>query len=137
MRAVVDTNVLVSALIRPRATLGRILSALRDGRFVVVLSPPMLEELIDVLARPLLVEKYGVDEETVETFLRLLVLRSDLVIPQIAVRRCRDSKNDMFLEAAVAGAAHRLVSGDADLLALEREGECEIVTPRVFVDELD
>lgn len=147
MRAVLDTNVLVSGLIRPRGAIGLVLRGLRDRRFVSIASRPMLEEIADVLGRPWLRDKYGLDDAAVETFLRFLVLRTELVSPTERIERSRDPRDDLFLEAAVAGHADRLVTGDADLLALEshegispdsdRRHRVEIVTPAAFAAELD
>lgn len=137
LRTVLDTNVLVSALIRPRGAVGRVLRGLRDARFLAIVSLPILEELADVLSRPSLVEKYELDEEDLATFLRLVMIRSELVRPERKIRRCRDPGDDMFLEAAVEGSAARLVTGDADLLELEQIEETKIVTPGVFADEIE
>jgi len=137
MQAVIDTNVLVSGLIRPRGAPGAVLRALRDRRFVAVVSPAILEEIIDVLSRPWLRDKYAIDDQGVEAFLRLLVLRAELVEPHSEVRRCRDPDDDKLLETAVDGRADRLVSGDADLLALGSIEGVAIVDPASFLDELD
>ncbi len=137
MRAVVDTNVLVSGLIRPRGTIGLVIRGLRDRRFVSIASRPMLEEIVDVLARPRLRDKYGLGDRDVETFLRFLVLRSGLVAPTVKIERCRDPRDDIFLEAAVAGRADRLVTGDADLRALGSHEGIPIVSATRFADELD
>lgn len=137
MRAVIDTNVLVSGLIRPRGAPGAVLRALRDRRFVAVVSPAILEEIIDVLSRPWLRDKYAIDDQGVEALLRLLVLRAELVEPHSEIRRCRDADDDKFLETAVDGRADRLVSGDADLLALGSIEGVAIVDPAGFLEELD
>lgn len=137
MRAVIDTNVLISGLIRPRGAPGAVLRALRDRRFVAVVSPAILDEIIDVLSRPWLRDKYAIDDQGVEAFLRLLMLRSELVEPHSKVRRCRDPDDDKFLETAVDGRADRLVSGDADLLALGSIEGVAIVDPASFRDELE
>lgn len=136
MRVVIDTNVLLSGLIRPRGAPGAIVGALRDGRIVPVLSRPMLEEIAAVLARPWLLNKYGLDAAAVETVLRFLVTRGELVEPRIEIRLCRDPRDDMFLEAAVAASADRLVTGDKDLLAMGAVEGVPIVTARQMADEL-
>jgi len=136
MRAVVDTNVLVSGLIRPRGPIGLVIRGLRDRRFVSIVSRPILEAIVDVLTRPRLREKYGLNNEAVETFLRFLVLRSELVLPTVEIERCRDPRDDMFLEAAVAGNADWLVTGDGDLLELGSHDRIRIVSPASFVAEL-
>ena len=137
MRAVIDTNVIVSGLIRPRGAPGNVLRALRDRRFLALVSPPILEELVAILTRPWLQDRYGVVDDDVRDFLRLLALRSELVEPATHIRECRDPHDDMFLEAAVEGQAARLVSGDSDLLKIGSIGDALIVTPTAFVTELD
>lgn len=102
-----------------------------------VVSRPILEEVESVLARPWLRTKYEVDDRVVEALLRLLALRAQLVTPTDVIRRCRAPHDDRFLEAAVAGAADRIVSGDADLLALAAHDGIVIVTPAAFVAEFD
>lgn len=136
MRVVVDTNVLLSGLIRPRGAPGAIVRALKEGRIVPVLSRPMLEEIGAVLSRPWLQEKYGLDEAAVETVLRFLVTRGELVEPRIKIRRCRDPRDDMFLEAAVSASAERLVTGDKDLLEMGSVEGVTIVTVRQMADEV-
>ena len=137
MRAVIDTNVIVSGLIRPRGAPGNVLRALRDRRFLALVSPLILEEIVAILTRPWLQERYDVEDDDVRDFLRLLALRSELVEPTTTIRRCRDPHDDMFLELAVDGGAGRVVTGDADLLALGSIEAATIVTPAVFVVELD
>jgi len=137
MRAVIDTNILVSGLIRPRGVPGVILRAVRDGRVVPVLSPAILEEIASVLSRPWLQEKYGVDQAAVETFLRFLVTRGEIVEPTVEIRRCRDPGDDMFLEAAVEGSADRLVTGDNDLLEIGSVEGVAIVGARRFAEEVE
>jgi putative PIN family toxin of toxin-antitoxin system len=137
MRAVVDTNVLVSGLIRPRGPIGLVIRGLRDRRFVSVVSRPMLEEVVDVLGRAWLREKYELGAKDVETFLRFLVLRSELVEPTVDFEHCRDPHDDVFLEAALAARVVRLVTGDNDLLALGSYERIRIVSPADFATELD
>jgi len=64
-RVVVDTNVWVSALLNPRGFPAQVLEALKRRQFIPVLSPPLIEELREVLARPRL-RRYGIRDEDVE-----------------------------------------------------------------------
>jgi len=137
MRAVVDTNVVVSGLILPRGAPGEALRALRDGRYLAIVSRPILEEIAAVLARDWLQARYGLEDDDVRDFLRLLALRSECVEPSTEIRCRRDPQDDKFLQAAEAGHADRLVTGDADLLDLGPIGTTLIVTPAAFVAELD
>lgn len=113
MRVVLDTGVLVSGLIQPQGTPGRVLRHLRDGSYSVIFSEPMVLELIDVLSRPKLAEKYHLDTDAALALVGLLLLRGEAVVPTRRIQACRDPKDDKFLEAAVAREADALVSGDA------------------------
>lgn len=137
MRAVIDTTVMVSGLIRPRGNPGAIVRAIRDRRFIPIVSPPILAELAATLARPWLQSKYGIEDDDVRDVLRLLALRAELIEPTSDIRRCRDPRDDIFLEAAVDGRADRLVTGDADLQSIGSIEDVRIVSPASFVTELD
>lgn len=118
MRAVIDTGVLVSALIRRQGTTGDVLLALRDGRFTAIYSTDILVEIIDVLGHPDFRQKYHIEPDDISALINLLRLRGELVTPTHKVTACRDPKDDKFLEAALAAKADCIVSGDADLLVL-------------------
>lgn len=118
MRAVVDTGVLVSALIRRQGTTGSVLLRLREGGFTLVYSTDLLVEIVDVLGRPTLRHKYHLEVENITALINLIRLRGELVIPKRKVAACRDPQDDKFLEAALEGEVDSSVSGDADLLAL-------------------
>jgi putative PIN family toxin of toxin-antitoxin system len=60
MRAVIDTNLLVSAMIsKPGSTSRRLLEAIRDGRLTLILSRPLIDEFLDVMRRPKFA-RYGI-----------------------------------------------------------------------------
>ena len=116
MRAVIDTGVLVSGLIHRQGTTGQVILALRDGRFTIIYSTPTLIELIDVLGRLPFRQKYHIQQEDITATINLIRLRGELVIPKQEVNACRDLKDNKFLEAALAGEADMIVTGDDDLL---------------------
>ena len=133
MRAVIDTGVLVSALIRRQGTTGEVLRLLRDGQFTAVYSTDILVEIIDVLGRPALRAKYHIEPDDIRVVINVIRLRGDLVIPTRKVTACRDPKDDKFLEAALAGKADAIISGDADLLVLNPFEEIPILRPAEFL----
>ncbi|MBN2003833.1 MAG: putative toxin-antitoxin system toxin component, PIN family [Anaerolineae bacterium] len=137
MRVVIDTNVLVSALIRPNGRVGEVLRHLRQGDYTLLYAPALLEELVDVLTRPRIRDKYGITEDDVKTTLALFLLRGEAVVPEDTVTACRDPKDNKFLEVAVAGEANALVSGDEDLLVLDPFEGIPIITPAEFLHRLD
>lgn len=136
MRVVVDTGVLVSGLILPRGTIGNVLHALRDGRFVPIYSTPMMIEVINVLGRPKFQAKYQIQPNDIMELINLIRLRGELVIPKQMVTICRDPKDNKFLEAALAGEADSIVTGDDDLLVLHPFEGVDILRPAEFLARL-
>jgi uncharacterized protein len=136
MRAVIDTGVLVSALIRRQGTTGEVLRALRDGRFTAVYSTDILVEIIDVLGRPTLRTKYHIEPDDISVVINLIRLRSDLVVTTQKVTACRDPKDNKFLEAALEAGADCIISGDADLLDLTPFENIPILRPAEFLARL-
>lgn len=133
MRVVVDTSVLVRALITPGGAAGRVLGLLNEGAYVLVYSLVLLEELTDVLGRGWLRGSYGVGDDDISALLRLLVLQGHLVDPVQRVSVCRDPEDDKVLEAAIAGAADAIVTDDKDLLTLGFFNGIPIIRPAPFL----
>ncbi|MCY3728092.1 MAG: putative toxin-antitoxin system toxin component, PIN family [Nitrospira sp.] len=127
---VFDTNVIISALLFNDSVPGRAFSlALNHGRILV--SGALVGELSRVLGRDRF-DRYVTREERDE-FLGSLIRESELIEITEAVQVCRDPKDDQVLELAVNGNATYIVTGDADLLALNPFRDVEIVTPAEFL----
>ena len=132
VRAVLDTNVTVSAALQPQSTPRRAFDmVLGHGRSPI--SVATLAELNEVLSRSHF-NRYLKEEERLE-FLTALVRESELVEVTEAVAVCRDPKDDKFLELAVSGAATHIISGDDDLLALHPFRGVAILSPQEFVTQ--
>ena len=127
-RAVVDTNVWVSAVLNPAGPPAAVLDAFTSGRFVLVTSEPLLDEVRRVLGRPRLVRRYQIDPAEVEELVGLLRMRAVLVFPPGHLRLCRDPDDDVVIETAVIGGADAVVTRDDDL-----KGASEVVS---FLSEL-
>lgn len=136
MRVLLDTNVLLSALISPGGPPDVLYQAWRDGRFTLVSSREQLEEFRRVSRYPRL-----------RPFLRPAAAGAMLnEIRQLAVLAARlpevevspDPADNVLLAAALAGHADYLVTGDkGDLLKLGRHKSVRIVTVADMVDLLD
>jgi putative PIN family toxin of toxin-antitoxin system len=137
IRAVVDTNILIRSLIKPHGTVGPIIPRLRDGDYTLVYSAPLVDELVAKLSLPRIRVKYHVRLEEIEALVALIVLQGERVIPTRKIKLCRDPKDDMFIEAALAGEAQHVVAGDDDLLTLKKFETVRFVTPRAFLANLD
>lgn len=137
LRVVVDTNILVRALIKLDGTFGPVLLRLRQDEYTLLYAPPLLEELVDVLNRPRIRRKYHLTDADIRTVVGLILLRGETVTPTRRITACRDPKDNKFLEVAVAGNADVLVSGDEDLLVLHPFQDIPIVPPIDFLTMLD
>ena len=136
MRAVIDTGVFVSGLIRKQGTTGDLLRALRDGRFTVIYTTEIVVEIIDVLGRAKFRAKYHIQPDDITALVNLIRLRGELVTPTQKVTACRDPKDDKFLEAALTTQTDCIVSGDADLLDLTPFQEIPILRRAEFLARL-
>ncbi|MCX6024879.1 MAG: hypothetical protein NTY23_01230 [Chloroflexi bacterium] len=92
IRAVIDTSLLVRALIKPQGTVGPLLLGMRDASYLMLYSDALLGELADVLARPRLSGKYGLTRDDIATVLSLILLRGELVAPARRITACRPTK---------------------------------------------
>jgi len=80
--------------------------------------------------------KYHIEPDDTGAVINLIRLRGDLAVPVRIVTICRDPKDDKFLEAALAGRADCIVSGDADLLNLTPFEDIPILRPAEFLARL-
>ena len=131
-RCVVDTNLLISALLEPGGRTGAALDVIRAASGVLLFSDETFAELASRLMRPKF-DRY-VDQTIRHRFLSDLIGVAEWVTVTGALHACRDPDDDKFLETAVNGEAECIVTGDADLLALDPFGELRILTPRVFLE---
>jgi putative PIN family toxin of toxin-antitoxin system len=130
-RWVLDTNVVVSALLVEQSVPGRAMfHALGTGK--VLQSHDTLTELREVLSRKKF-DKYLTRDER-DAFLTRLTLTAIVVEVTEDIRLCRDAKDDQFLELAVAGGASGIITGDEDLLALNPFRDIPIFTPARFLE---
>jgi uncharacterized protein len=133
MRAVIDTNILVRAMLKPEGSVGPVVDFLRDRRYVFLYSEATLNELIAVLSRPRMVHKYGLTAAEVEALCALVIRRGELVEPDRSITACRDPKDNKFLEVAVAGKADVIVTGDEDLEVLDPFEGISMIRPAKFL----
>jgi uncharacterized protein len=133
VRTVIDTSVIVSAVLLPHSVPRRAFDhAATIGR--LLLSEATLTELDEVLRRPMF-DKYVSEPKRLEFLLSLVEVAETVLVTQ-AINACRDPKDDKFLELAVAGHASHVVSGGTDLLSLHPFQGISIVTAKTFIDVL-
>lgn len=117
VRAVIDTNIWVSALLNPSGYPAKLGKSFAQGLFEVVISEPILEEIADVLSRPKIKDKYEITETDIEEFLILIEERAEHILVSGDISICRDKDDDLIIETAVKGKARYLVTGDNDIKA--------------------
>jgi putative PIN family toxin of toxin-antitoxin system len=134
-RWVVDTNVVLSALIRPGGVTGRLRLAWQSRRFVPLVSRSTAAELIRVLAYPKF--KLAPDEQH-DLLADYLPWAETSRVPDPPPRTpaCRDPHDLPFLQLALAAKADAIVTGDADLLVLAPLRGAAIITPAQAVERL-
>lgn len=136
MRVVLDTNVIVSAVLSPTGTPAEILAAWRQEAFELLVSGPILDEYQQTLGYDRLRARHHLtaDEiaEIVAEFraLATLVSAANGVVPRGDVA---DLDNAMFLQCAIAGGAAYIISGDAHLLDLHEYRGITILPPALFL----
>lgn len=129
MRVVLDTNVLVSALIFPGGSPEFVYRLVLEERIELITSRTLLAELGSVLEA-----KFGWEPTRVEESVGQLTRMATLVEATVAIAEITaDPADDRVLEAAAAGEAAAIVSGDRHLLSLGTWREIPIQTPADFL----
>jgi putative PIN family toxin of toxin-antitoxin system len=129
LRLVVDTNVLVSAALKPESLQSTVflIAITRPARFFV--SPPILAEYSDVLARRELRIRKGLRQQ----LLQLIKNRSTLVVPRYSLEVTSDPDDNIFIECADAARADYLVTGNLKHFPKFWKGT-KIISPREFIE---
>jgi putative PIN family toxin of toxin-antitoxin system len=130
IRVVLDTNILISALLQARGLPARtFLLALAGTTAQLCVSGDIYAEYEEVIRRP----KFNRGEAIVEQALRAIRQNGFWIRPTEKVRACSDPDDDIFLECAQAARAHYLVTGNVrDFPA--KWADTQIVTARQFLD---
>jgi len=136
-RSVLDTNILVRAAITPLGAVAPVILRLRNGKFTLLYSQALLNELIKVLEYPHIQRKYDIDAEAIQNFVGVLVQYGERVEPNRTVNVCRDPDDNHVIEVALAGNAEYVVSNDQDLLVLKEYETVRFVTVGEFLRILD
>jgi uncharacterized protein len=132
VRAVIDTNILVSALIFSNGKLSRCRQLWQNGEFTPLVSKPTVTELIRVLAYPKFKLTSIERDDLLADYLPFCeTAQMPSELPQIPP--CRDPYDEPFLHLALFGEADYLVTGDKDLLTLVDVFSCPIVTAEYFL----
>ena len=128
MKIVLDTNVLVSGVLKPHSIPGSILNAILDERMTVLVDDRILFEYRDVLERP----KFDFPPSYIESVLEFFEHRGDYVTAPPVPEQLLDPADLPFYEVAIAGVADFLVTGNGRHFP-DRHF---VVSPREFISVL-
>lgn len=135
MKAILDTNVLISSVIST-GTPHKVVVAGFRGEYQIVASVATLTEFRETLLK--YPDRFQMNEQDVQKEVETVRYFVEFVEPEEDINAvAEDPDDDKFLEAAVAGNVDYLVSGDQHLLDLDSFRGISIVTPRAFYDQLD
>lgn len=129
-RVVIDTNLWISFLLtNDFSKLDKIIEV--QG-LTLVLCQTLIDELVEVTQRPKF-RKYFSLEDT-EDLLSKMRNRGILIRLKTVVSKCRDPKDNFLLSLCVDGYATHLITGDKDLLVLDKFGATKILTMTDYLE---
>ncbi len=138
MIVVLDTNVIVSALLSPGGPPAEIISRWEADQFEVVTSPPLLSELKRALQYPRVKKYLKSSPDDVTAFAERFGRVARVVQPRLALDVIEDDPADnRVLECAIAGGAAYIISGDDHLLQVKVYKDIVILSPAAFLALLD
>jgi uncharacterized protein len=128
VRVVFDTNIFISALVFPGRQAEKALIRAIEGRDLLLISRPLVNEVLAVLAR-----KFGREREELARVAVLLAEIGELVVPKQTLRILTDDPDNRILECALDGGAAMIVTGDRALLELGSFREIRIASLRSYL----
>lgn len=138
MIVVLDTNVIISALLSPAGPPSAIINRWEDDQFEVVTSPPLLAELERALQYPRVKKYLKRSQDEVAAFVKRLKRVATIVEPRFTLQIIEDDPADnRVLECAVVGGASYIVTGNDHLLKVKMYREIVILKPAGFLALLD
>lgn len=137
MRAVIDTNVLISGFISRESYPAKLVDGWVEKRFEPVVSEEIIKEYREVFARDRF-SALGSVEERLKLLGTLLSFEHVVLVnPQERICMVKDDpRDDIFLECAAAGECEFIISGDQHLLKLKQYKNIKVITAKEFIELL-
>ncbi|MCW5959816.1 MAG: putative toxin-antitoxin system toxin component, PIN family [Pyrinomonadaceae bacterium] len=128
IKTVIDTGITVSAAFRDRMPEEVILFIVEQEDFEWVISPAILEEYTEVLAR----KKFNLPPEFLQKWSEIFEQCTTTIEPEIEIDFLRDKKDAKFLECALAAEADYLITGDKDFEEAQKLVKTTIISVSQF-----
>lgn len=137
-----DTNILVSALISSKSKPAKLLSHWKENKFNLVTSDVLLKEFSEVIRRPRIKEKYKITDKEIKELEKVILDKAIFVPTSGQTNLCRDSDDNVILETAIVGKANYVVTGDKDIKTPElaeylAQNKIETITVSQYLDKLE
>ena len=114
IRVVIDTNIFISCLLKSPANLA-IYHAFKEGKFTLIISDRLLEEINEVFKN----KGLKINPLTAEELITVIGLKAITVNPRTKLNVCRDKEDNFIIETAVEAKATHIVTNDKDILELK------------------
>lgn len=129
MRVVFDTNIFISAFMFPGRQAERAIDRIVDGRDHLLISRPIIDETLTVLAR-----KFRRDAEQLAHDAILLASIGEIIATKRRLQLLKDDPDNRILECAIAGRAELIVTGDRELLNLREFNGVRVVSLKSYLE---
>ncbi|HHY24791.1 MAG TPA: putative toxin-antitoxin system toxin component, PIN family [Clostridiaceae bacterium] len=128
IKAVIDTNILVSALLSPSGSPAKVLDHVLNGNVVMCYDSRMIAEYQEVLLRP----KFGFDKKAVSQVIKFVIRSGISIVPVPILNPFEDEDDKMFYEVAKTAQAY-LITGNAKHFPKDSV----IIAPHEFLNVID
>ena len=134
IRAVLDTNVIISGTIKKSGPPFTVFEAWREGRFLLITSRAIIKEVERVFHYPRIKKKYSLTERQIGGVIQNLKKYTVVAPGKLEIQVIKEDLSDnRLLAAALEGKAQYIVSGDPHLKNLKRYRSVRLVSPAEFV----
>lgn len=138
LKGVIDTNVFISGLISKKGKSASLINNWRAGNFSLVISPQLIDELLKVVNRPRIKEKYNIKDKQIKTLLKTIYKKAIKVKGVYEkITKSQDPKDNILLACALEGKADYLISFDPHLRNLKYYYGVQIVDVSQFLRILE
>ena len=129
MKVLIDTNVLISAILKDKEPEKAVLFVASHTDMEWIVSPQIMAEYKDVLCR----EKFALPEDIRFGWFEMLDALTTVVESEVTIQFPRDQKDAKFLECALASNAHYFISGDRDFNQAQKMLNTTILSVSQFI----
>ncbi len=131
-KIILDTNLWISFLITKN--FNQLDKLIENKNITLFFSDELIEEFVDVIRRPKFKKYFSKND--IEKILQIFDQFGELVKVKSSIQICRDKKDNFFLNLSVDSKANYLITGDKDLLILEKIENTKIITFTDFIENI-